>query len=104
MRLVVNQLRNRNFPKPQTKIQLKPTLTDLLILEPFPSSLLNKPASYLHVSNVNPYLTSTVRSTSLSTHTGTKFPFIMKLCFSSSKSMNGTWATEGNGDKMNGDN
>jgi len=27
----------------------------------------------------------------LSPQTGTKFPFIMKLCFSSSKSMNGAW-------------
>ncbi|XP_055694096.1 heterogeneous nuclear ribonucleoprotein L isoform X1 [Lutzomyia longipalpis] len=35
---------------------------------------------------------------------GTKFPFIMKLCFSSSKSMNGTWSAENNGEKMNGEN
>lgn len=39
-----------------------------------------------------------------STHTGTKFPFIMKLCFSSSKSMNGAWnnaASEGMIEKEN---
>lgn len=35
---------------------------------------------------------------------GTKFPFIMKLCFSSSKSMNGAWnnaANEGMIEKEN---
>lgn len=34
---------------------------------------------------------------------GTKFPFIMKLCFSSSKSMNNAWNME-NIEKMNEDN
>lgn len=34
---------------------------------------------------------------------GTKFPFIMKLCFSSSKSMNNAWNIE-TIEKMNEDN
>lgn len=55
-------------------------------------------ASYLHMSKVNPFHLPP------DSPVGTKFPFIMKLCFSSSKSMNGTWTTEGGIEKMNGDN
>uniref|UniRef100_A0A336KYI4 CSON001530 protein n=1 Tax=Culicoides sonorensis TaxID=179676 RepID=A0A336KYI4_CULSO len=34
---------------------------------------------------------------------GSKFPFIMKLCFSSSKTMNGAWNNEGNNENNEGE-